>query len=32
MYIELKRHGGGRDDNGPTWIGRVLGVYHDRWE
>jgi len=23
MYIELKSHGGGHDDNGPAWIGRV---------
>lgn len=23
MYIELKTHGGGHDDNGPAWISRV---------
>ena len=23
MYVELKSHGGGHDDNGPAWIGRV---------
>ena len=23
MYIELKDHGGGHDDNGPAWISRV---------
>ena len=23
MYIELKSHAGGHDDNGPAWIGRV---------
>ncbi len=23
MYVELKTHGGGHDDNGPAWISRV---------
>ena len=23
MFIELKTHGGGHDDNGPAWISRV---------
>jgi len=23
MYIELKTHRGGHDDNGPAWISRV---------
>ena len=23
MYVELKTHEGGHDDNGPAWIGRV---------
>lgn len=23
MYIELKTHGGGHNDNGPAWISRV---------
>ncbi len=24
MYIELKTHAGGHDDNGPAWISRVM--------
>jgi len=24
MFIELKTHGGGHDDNGPAWISRVM--------
>ena len=23
MYVELKSHGGGHDDNGPAWITRI---------